>query len=82
MRRRWRIKPRQIVLGNQIAFQELFHDETHTLVNHKLRNDQQRHNDQKLDMNIQILQKGYGGTPAEQLPFQSGEDQERQPGEQ
>ena len=69
-------------LGNQIALQKLPHHETHALVNHKLRNDQQRQRHQKANMHVHVQQEGHGHVPAQCMSFQSRKHQERQPGQQ
>ena len=76
------IEPRHGAFGDQIAFQELLHHETHAPVHDKLGNDQQGHRHQEADVNFQVQQERHGRAPAQQLPFQSGEHQERQPGKQ
>ena len=77
-----RIEPRQGALGDQIAVQELLHHRPHAPVHHQLGNDQQRQRHQEADMYFHVQQERHGRAPAQQLPFQSREQQQRQPGEQ
>ena len=81
-RRYGAIEPRQAALGDQIAVMELLHHQPHAPVNDKLRKDQQRQRHQKADMNFHVQQERHGGAPAQQLPFQSREQEKGQPGEQ
>ena len=55
---------------------------THALVHDPLGNDQQGQRHQKADVYFHVQKERYGRTSAAQLTFQSGEHQERQPGNQ
>ena len=69
-------------VGDQFAFQELLREGTYAAVHGELGNDQQGQDHQEPGMNLHILQEGDGHAPAPQVPFQSTEHQERQPGQQ
>ena len=48
----------------------------------KLGNDQQGHDQQESGMNLHVFQERHGRGPAQQVPLQSGEHEEGQPGHQ
>ena len=70
------------MLGNQIAIQELLHQQTHAPVHHQFGTDQQGDRHQEFDVNFHVHQERDGHTAAYQLSFQCREQQEWQPGQQ
>src|SRR5919107_4315273 len=76
------IESRQVALGDQMPVQESPCYGTHATMHHELGNDQKRQNHQESDVNLQVEKERHGHAVTQQVSFQSGERQQRQPGKE
>jgi hypothetical protein len=79
--RNWN-EPRHLLVGNEVAFEELAQQRAHAPVHDELRTNQQRHRREEADVHFHVPQKRHARIAADEMSFQGGQQQQRQPGQQ